>query len=324
MVMKKPRSTIFIIFAIILLLSAGTAVAADTTPSQDDLIRGAQLYDKWYAVLGVNPPISNMPIWSRQTTNTRSGGDTWRCSECHGWDYKGAQGEYQAGSHYTGFPDLWALTQDLTVDDIVNHLHGSLDPAHDFSPYLDDTSLTQLAGFLKYGIIDDSTYINPISLQVIDPDLTHGKELYQSTCSRCHGEDGKSIVFRIEGIAEYLGSVANRDPWRFLHRTRFGVAGTEMPIGISLGWQPEDGRDVLVYAQSLPAGGEIISEPTQNPHSTPSPLVGGPAHNLLTGILTGLGSLAGMAVVAGAFIGGFILLAVVVVVILRKRGQRSP
>jgi hypothetical protein len=323
MVMKKPRSTIFILFAIVALLSVGTAIAADIPPSQEDLIRGGQLYDKWYAVLGVDPPTTNMPIWSRQTTNTRSGGDTWRCNECHGWDYKGGQGEYQAGSHYTGFPDLWTLVQGLTVDDIVRHFHGSLDPAHDFSAYMDDTSLTQLAEFLKFGIIDDSTYINPISLQVIDPNLDHGMDLYKSTCSKCHGEDGKTIVLRIEGINEYLGSVASRDPWRFLHRTRYGVAGTDMPVGISLGWQPSDGRDVLAYVQTLPAGGEIVSEPTHNPQNTPSPLVGGPAHNLFTGILTGLGTIAGMMVVSAAFIGGFILMAVVVVVILRKRRQRN-
>lgn len=322
--MKKTRSTIFIIFAIIAALAASTAIAANTMPSQEDIIRGGQLYDKWYAVLGVNPLTSNMPIWSRQSTNSRSGGDTWRCNECHGWDYKGAQGEYQSGSHYTGFPDLWTLVQGLTVDDIINHLHGSLDPAHDFSPYLDDTSLTQLADFLKFGIIDDSAFINPISLQVIDPNLPHGKTLYQTTCSKCHGEDGKTIVFRIEGIDEYLGSIANRDPWRFLHRTRFGVAGTDMPVGLSLGWQPSDGRDVLAYAQTLPASGEIVSQPTQNPQNTPAPLTGGPAHNLFTGILTSLGTLFGMLVVASAFIGGFILMAVVVVVIFRKRGPRNP
>jgi hypothetical protein len=184
--------------------------------------------------------------------------------------------------------------------------------------------LTQLADFLKFGIIDDTVYINPISLKVIDPDFAHGKELYQSTCSTCHGEDGKTIVFQIEGINEYLGSVANRDPWRFLHRTRYGVAGTDMPVGIRLGWQPSDGRDVLAYAQSLPAGGEVVSEPTPNQQITPAPLVGGPAHNLFTGILTGLGTLVGITIVAGAFIGGFILMAVVVVIILRKRGQRNP
>lgn len=323
--MKKPRSAIFIfVTGVIVLLLAGSARAAEATPSPGDIIRGAQLYDKWYAVLGVDPPTGNMPIWDRQTTNTRSGADTWRCNECHGWDYRGSQGEYQTGSHYTGFPDLWTLVKDLTAEDIVQHLKGGIDPAHDFSNYLDEVSLTQLADFLKFGIIDDSAYIDPISLRVINPDNTHGQNLYKDTCLTCHGEDGKKIVLRIEGIDEYLGSIANRDPWRFLHRTRFGVAGTDMPVGMSLGWQPADGRDILAYAQSLPSGGEIVSQPSPIPQLTPVALPGGPATNLWTGILTGLGAVVGMGVVAVAFIFGFLLLATIVVIILRKRTKRNP
>jgi len=321
--MKDPRKYIIIFFSAWILLATGVVLAQELTPPEGDIIRGAQLYDKWFAVLGVDPPAGNMPIWSRQTTNTRSGADTWRCSECHGWDYRGAQGEYKAGSHYTGFPDLWMLVQGLQINDIVSHLKGNLDPAHDFSPYLDDTSLTKLAEFLKIGIIDDTIFINPISLRVIDPNFSNGQQLYQSTCIKCHGEDGKKIVFRIEGIDEYLGSIANRDPWRFLHRTRFGVAGTDMPVGVSLGWKPEDGRDILSYAQTLPAGGEIVSEPTPNPLSTPAPLLGGPATNLWTGILTSLGTVVGMVAVAGAFIVGFVLMALFVVILLRRRGRRS-
>lgn len=321
--MKNPRSIVFIILSALALLVVHTVLAKEEPPPQEDIIRGAQLYDKWYAVIGVDPPAGNMPIWSRQTTNTRSGADTWRCSECHGWDYRGEQGEYREGSHYTGFPDLWTLVQGLTVEDIVNHLEGSLDPAHNFSTYLDDISLTQLGDFLKFGILDDSTYINPISLRVVDPNFSHGQQLYQSTCLTCHGEDGKKIVLRTEGIDEYLGSLANRDPWRFLHRTRFGVAGTDMPVGLFLGWMPADGRDVLAYAQTLPTGGEIVGEPTPNPQSTPAPLVGGPASNLWTGILTSLGSILGMVVVAAAFIGGFTLMALIVVIILRKRSGRK-
>ena len=242
--MKVPRSSMAVLISIITLLIVSASLAAEATPTPDDIIRGAQLYDKWFAVLGVEPPAGNMPIWSRQSTNTRSGGDTWRCSECHGWDYRGAQGEYQSGSHYTGFPDLYILLPDLSVEDIVSHLHGNIDPAHDFSAYLDDTSLTQLAYFLKFGTIDDTAYINPISLRVVEADFDHGKELFQSTCIKCHGEDGKKIIFRTEGIDEYLGSVATRDPWRFLHRTRFGTAGTSMPVGYTLGWTPADGRDI--------------------------------------------------------------------------------
>ncbi len=298
-------------------------MAADP-PSQQDLIRGGQLYDSWYAVLGVEAPQGNMPIWSRQSSNTRSGAVTWRCSECHGWDYRGVKGEYGSGSHATGFPDIYTLVQDLSVDDITGHLHGKLDPAHDFSAYLDDASIDQLALFLKNGLIDDSVYINPISLRVIEPNIEHGKQLFQGTCQKCHGEDGTKIVIRIEGIDEYLGSVANRDPWRFLHRTRFGVAGVDMPVGLSLGWRPEDGRDVLAYAQSLPSGGSIVSEPTRNPLSTPEPLRGGPPANLWGGLMVIFGTLLGMGAVAAAFIGGFVLLALIVVIVLRGRRKRNP
>jgi len=213
--------------------------------------------------------------------------------------------------------------QVLTVDEIVSHLKGGLDPAHNFSPYLDGTSLTQLADFLKFGLLDESAYINPISLRVIDPNFTDGQQLYQSTCQSCHGADGEKIVLTTEGINEYLGSIANRDPWRFLHRTRFGVAGTDMPVGMLIGWSPDEGRDVLAYAQTLPTGGEIAGEPTSNPQSTPAPLLGGPANNLWTGILTSLGTMAGALLIAVAFIGGFTLMALIVVLILRKGSKRK-
>lgn len=57
-----------------------------------DSIRGGKLYDKWWTVLGVDAPTEDQPLWKTQTTNTRTGADTWRCKECHGWDYKGVEG----------------------------------------------------------------------------------------------------------------------------------------------------------------------------------------------------------------------------------------
>ncbi len=262
---KNNRILFFILMGGLALLITSSAWAQLENPLEQDIVRGAQLYDKWFAVLGVDPPAGNMPIWNRQSTNTRSGGDTWRCSECHGWDYRGAQGAYSSGSHYTGFPDVMTLAKELSIEDIVSHLDGGKDTAHDISTFLDETALTQVAQFLKHGVIDDTQYINPVSLRVLDADINHGEVLYQSACSECHGVDGKKITFRTEGINESLGNVANRDPWRFLHRTRFGTAGNNMPVGVNLGWTPADGRDILAFAQTLPTGGEIISEPTQNP-----------------------------------------------------------
>jgi mono/diheme cytochrome c family protein len=312
----------FLFLAGLVLLSLAIVVgvqAQSAIPSGTEIVQGALLYDRWYAALGVQPPAGNMPIWSRQTTDTLSGPDTWRCSECHGWDYRGAMGAYKSGAHYTGFPDVMTLASNLSVDQIVAHLKGANDPAHDFSKYMNDQALTQLAIFLKYGTIDDSHYIDPISLQVKSGDVKHGQQLYSSVCAACHGVDGEKIVFRSEGVDEYLGTVANRDPWRFLHRTRFGTAGTSMPVGYELGWSVADGRDILAFAQTLPTGVRTGTAVPGGKSSVPGNLIGGPATNLWTGILTGIGSLLGTVLGAVAFILILLGLATLVVVVLRKR-----
>ncbi|NOZ00161.1 MAG: hypothetical protein GXP40_13325 [Chloroflexi bacterium] len=306
---------------LLVLLLAGTSMVFASKMSQetDDVVIGGQLYDRWYAVLNVEPPAGDMPIWARQTTNTRSGEDTWRCSECHGWDYKGHEGAYSSGSHYTGFPNVMRAADGLTTDEIVGHLQGQKDPAHDFSEYMDATSMRQLAVFLKEGLIDDAQYIDSASLRVIGGNLDHGKALFEQRCTECHGEDGKKIIFRSEGVDEYLGSVANRDPWRFLHRTRFGVAGTEMPVGYTFGWTPSDGRDVLKYAQTLPVGVEAQPSGSGSSETGPGTIFGGPATNIWTGILTGLGAFLGIFSSSLVFISVLVGIVALVVWALRRR-----
>lgn len=307
------------IFALVLMvIGTSIAFANEIQDSGSDLVFGAQLYDKWYAALSVPAPQGNMPIWSRQSTNTRTGPETWRCSECHGWDYRGVDGAYASGSHYTGFPSIIRATADMTEEDILAHLQGENDPAHDFSNYLNDDVIGQVATFLKEGLIDDAKYIDSISLKVIDGNLEHGESLYTMTCAECHGEDGTTIIFRTEGVDETLGDVANRDPFRFLHRTRFGVAGTTMPLGYDLGWTPADGRDVLMYAQTLARGKETEDITGAGEGSGPSELIGG-ATNLWTGILTGLGAFLATFGSALLFLTVLVLVGVVIVTALRRR-----
>src|SRR3990170_8788091 len=82
---------------------AGSALTEDQTKS-NSASRGGRLYDTWWKEADVAEPISDQPLWASQTTNTRSGPDTWRCKECHGWDYLGAAGAYGSGAHLTRFP----------------------------------------------------------------------------------------------------------------------------------------------------------------------------------------------------------------------------
>jgi cytochrome c553 len=317
--MQNKSIPIYILALAVIFLGIGATSASNIHPASDEITIGAQLYDKWYAALKTTPPEGNMPIWERQTTNTRSGPDTWRCSECHGWDYKGSEGVYGIGSHATGFPNVMKLAAQMPTEEIVAHLKGSKDPSHDFSKYIDDANLNKLVKFLKEGVIDDSAFIDSTTFKVKGGNLEHGKQLFESTCVKCHGEDGMRLVFRTEGVNEFLGNVAIRDPYRFLHRTRFGVAGTEMPIGRDLGWKTTDGVDVLAYAQTLPTGTE--SEPYANAGagSEPSPKLGGPQGGIVGGILTGLAAVIGMIGGSAIFLLGLLVLGMLVVWALRKR-----
>jgi mono/diheme cytochrome c family protein len=292
------------------------APGAQGQTAQDDesIVNGALLYDNWYAALGTSAPAGNMPLWVEQTTNTRSGPETWRCVTCHGWDYQGRDGAYRYGSNFTGFPGVFHARESQPAD-IVAALQGGNNPQHDFSPYLTADQMNDLAVFITAALIDDNEIIDPQTLAVRDGDAAHGEQLYNQSCAECHGEDGQALEFRFEGRQAWLGTLARLDPWRFLHKTRFGTPGTAMPIGYELGWTPQDGRDVLLYARSLPSGLEIreVEPSMQGREDQPGPQPGGPGTNIFTGILTALGAIAtglGFAVLIGGVLVGVILLIV--------------
>jgi mono/diheme cytochrome c family protein len=299
------------LLALLLLINPRT-VYSQTTPS--DLARGAGLYDNWYAMLGVNPPQGNMPIWDRQNTNTRSGADTWRCVTCHGWDYQGNDGAYKTGSNYTGFPGVFNAGRDKSSDEIIAILSGKDDPAHDFSAYLDDQSMRDVALFLNKGLIDDSVMIDPVSYRVSGGDISRGNHLYEDGCASCHGADGTKIIFRYEGLNATLGDLAAQDPWRFLHKSRFGTPGTAMPVGYNLGWTPQEGRDALLFAQTMPRNIALPQQTAvmQQDRVAPAKL-GGPANNFFSGLLTAISAMAvglGFNVIIGASLVGILLILV--------------
>ncbi|MFQ5407640.1 MAG: hypothetical protein ACE5FI_04360, partial [Anaerolineales bacterium] len=126
---------------------------------EGNAVRGGLLYDKWWAVIEASAPEGDHPLWSTQDTNTRSGTATWRCKECHGWDYKGADGAYGSGSHATGFTGVYD-SRDKAATEVLAALQGDTNSDHDFSTVMGEQDLIDLAVFITEGLIDDSALIN--------------------------------------------------------------------------------------------------------------------------------------------------------------------
>jgi len=232
---------------------AFATIAEAQVPSPSSIAAGGRLYDKWWkAVPGVKEPAGDHPLWATQTTNKRKGLDTWRCKECHGWDYRGKDGAYGSGSHKTGFPGVLAA-QAKSVDQIKASLKGSSNPKHNFSPALDETALSNLANFLKYGLVDLAPAIDAKTKKPVKADATRGKQL-AVVCTACHGPEGKKLNFGTPDKPEYVGSVAKENPWEFVHKVRAGQPGSDpaMPAGVEMGWGLQEVLDILAYSQTLP------------------------------------------------------------------------
>jgi thiosulfate dehydrogenase len=218
-------------------------------PMVSNVAAGGKLYDKWYAVAeGASEPTEDQALWATQSTNTRSGKDTWRCKECHAWDYQGDEGAYSSGSHYTGFIGMIEASA-LSVDEVVTILKGGDNADHDFSAVMNDEDLESLGEFIADGgVIDVTPYINS-DKTINGADLDNGETLFNNVCAVCHGADGRTIDFH---DGEYVGTLANDNPQEILHKIRFGQPGTAMPSSVEMGWTTEDAVDVLAYAQTLP------------------------------------------------------------------------
>lgn len=219
-----------------------------------DLVRGGLLYDKWWEELGKDAPAEDHPLWKLQTSNTRKGADTWRCKECHGWDYRGVDGAYGSGSHKTGFKGVWGVNGKPAVE-ILGMLKGSTNPDHDFSAVMDEQALIDLALFLSEGLIDQTQLVNADLTS--KGDATQGKEKYQEVCTKCHGPEGNAINFGDIEEPEFIAHIAADNPWEFIHKVRFGAPGWPMPSSIENKWSDQDVANVLAYAQGFSEGARV-------------------------------------------------------------------
>ncbi len=89
-----------------------TLAFVQTLPARDQLasvVRGGRLYDTWYKENGHNVPAEVHPAYPGKVPAAIDARTTWRCKECHGWDYRGKDGAYGANEHKTGIAGIRAV-----------------------------------------------------------------------------------------------------------------------------------------------------------------------------------------------------------------------
>jgi thiosulfate dehydrogenase len=216
--------------------------------------RGGQLYDNWWKTSpNTDKPTEDQPLWKTQNVNKRSGYSTYRCKECHGWDYRGKDGTYSKGSHFTGFQGVYDASKKMSLDELKGVLRGETNKDHNFTQILNDDDIADLALFQKHGTIDLMKLVNT-DASLVGGNITEGSGFFSKNCmTECHGPTGTSINFGTEEKPEFIATVAKKNPWEFIHKVRAGQPGTRMSSGIINNWRDEDILNLLAYSQTLPA-----------------------------------------------------------------------
>lgn len=186
-----------------------------------EVSEGGRLYDKWWQEYGLKKPSTTHPAYPAK--GKKNGATTWRCKECHGWDYLGYQGAYSKGSHYTGIKGIQDYN-DKRINDIVEILKDS---NHQYDKVMLNRAIEKLAVFVSRGQVDSSNFINNKTKKARG-DVTLGQHVYADKCARCHGIDGKDINFKDTSNPEYVGTVAKKNPWEALHKIYNGHPGSVM------------------------------------------------------------------------------------------------
>lgn len=231
-----------------------------------DVVRGGQLYDRWWKVLGTAEPAGNHPLYP--PSGQQNGSATFRCKECHGWDYQGADGAYGSGSHFTGIGGIFGTKlSPQALFDLLTADPNETPNGHDMDGYgFADGDIWDVVKMTLEGTIDTDDYIDPLLPDVfITPhNLFLGNFWYDSACASCHDDPndfdpdlgilrkGTRFNFGTAQDPAYIGTVANDNPWEFLHKMRFGHPGSPMPMLDLLGWPLDQTAAVGKFSVTLP------------------------------------------------------------------------
>jgi thiosulfate dehydrogenase len=257
-------TTPLVIAAFAVAVSAGAAIADEDDDYEHDdeaqefvhgapskpsdawtLAAGGRIYDNWWDALDREEPEGTHP--SYPASAEQEGAVTWRCKECHGWDYKGVDGIYRTGSHYTGIKGIDGA---IGMDDAA--IAASLrSPLHGYTPdMITDDELSRVAAFVSRGQVEMSDYIDLATREIIGGDMENGRAIFQTVCAACHGFDGRRLDWGDADGPAYVGTEAVSVPDEVLNKILNAHPGVEMINLRAFG--VEAAGDVLRYISTLP------------------------------------------------------------------------
>jgi thiosulfate dehydrogenase len=206
---------------------------------------GGRIYDNWWEALDRKNPEATNPAYPK--TGKRTGATTWRCVECHGWDYNGRDGLYGSGERYTGIKGIRGAIG-RNVDRIMAMLRAA---PHNYRPdMINDEELRRVAIFVSRGQ-DNADRLIDLKTGNTKGNPVRGAGLFQTTCAACHAFDGRALNWGTAQEPAYVGTEANAFPHEVLHKIRNAHPGVAM---INLrGFALQDAIDLLAYARTLPA-----------------------------------------------------------------------
>jgi len=199
---------------------------------------GGRLYDDWQVHTGGQRQALPHPAYPSKAYYANSANETWRCKECHGWDYKGALGQYAKGNHATGIKGIRAFAG-ADPAKTMDVLRGA---THHFAAVLKLRDLQDLANFVSYGQIEMDSMIDPVS-GLSRGDGARGQAHYRTLCAGCHGLEGQFVAKR------HVGKVSRADPWHSLHNMLNGHPDDAMPALREI--DPQVVKDILAHIQTL-------------------------------------------------------------------------
>jgi thiosulfate dehydrogenase len=210
---------------------------------------GGRIYDNWWEALDRDEPEGTNPAYP--AAGRQEGEVTWRCKECHGWDYLGAEGIYRAGSHFTGIKGVLGVAGQ-PVEAIMPLLRDANHPYT--TAMISEEEMLRVAAFLSAGLVDMRAFIDydTRTVKAGVGDFDRGRAIFQTICAACHGFDGRAMDWGEGDDHNFVGTEAAELPDEVYNKIANAHPGAAMVNLRAFGH--DDRVSLLAYIATLPVG----------------------------------------------------------------------